>query len=437
MPVDEINNVMTGNQSWQKDGLGSTGQTFLVGSDSLMRSASRSHLNDPNAFLAELRSRGTKEEAIARLRQYGTTILQQPVNTPAVARALAGGTGTMREVDYRGTAVLSSYAPLRIKGLDWVILAQMDLGEAYAPIYALQRQILITATLLILLVTLLAMALAHLFNKPIQHLIDSARRVSAGELASIPVSNSPDEFGELSRSFNAVVQSLQTQTALVDHKNQENERLLLSVFPAAIARRLQRGETQIAEEVTNVAVLFADLKGFSRLVTSLSAHDSLAILNDLVASFDDMAERFGLEKVKTIGDSYLAVCGLSVPYLDHDKRAIDCAIEMLGILRRFNLERGFQLSIQIGIHSGDIVAGIVGKSKVVYDIWGETVKRSHGLSQSCPAGSVLVSEVVQHRLEDLYHFEPMPLGENGQPGLRGWRLLSTSLPVAREAISTS
>jgi len=436
MPVDEINNVMTGNQSWQKDGLGSTGQTFLVGSDSLMRSASRFHLNDPNAYLAELRSLGTKEDAIARLRQYGTTILHQPVTSPAVARALAGSTGTMRVVDYRNTAVLSSYAPLQIKGLDWVILSQMDLREAYEPIYALQRQILITATLLILLVTLMAMALAHLFNKPIQHLIDSARRISAGELARIPVSNAPDEFGELGRAFNAVVQSLQTQTALVDHKNQENERLLLSVFPSAIARRLQRGETQIAEEVTNVAVLFADLKGFSRLVTSLSAHDSLAVLNDLVACFDDTAERFGLEKVKTIGDSYLAVCGLSVPYLDHDKRAIDCAIEMLGILRRFNLERGFQLAIQIGIHSGDIVAGIVGKSKVVYDVWGETVKQSHGLSQSCPAGSVLVSEVVQHRLKDLYHFEPMPLGENGQPGLRGWRLLRASLPVSSGAMST-
>ena len=231
MPVDEINNVMTGNQSWQQDGLGSTGQTFLVGSDSLMRSASRFHLKDPNAYLAELRSLGTKEGAIARLRQYGTTILQQPVTSPAVARALAGGTGTMRVMDYRNTAVLSSYAPLQIKGLDWVILSQMDLREAYAPIYALQRQILITATLLILLVTLLAMALAHRFNKPIQHLIDSARRVSAGELASIPVSNSPDEFGELGRAFNAVVQSLQTQTALVDHKNQENERCIASFPP--------------------------------------------------------------------------------------------------------------------------------------------------------------------------------------------------------------
>jgi class 3 adenylate cyclase len=338
-------------------------------------------------------------------------------------------------VDYRGVPVLSSYAPLQIKGFDWVILSQMDLAEAYAPIHAFQRQILITVTLLILLVTLLAMALAHLFVRPVQQLIESARKVSSGELASIPDLHSQDEFGELGQSFNAVVQSLQTQTALVDQKNQENERLLFSVFPSAIARRLQRGETQIAEEVNNVAVLFADLKGFSTLVSSLSAHESLAILNDLVASFDDLAERFGLEKVKTIGDSYLAVCGLSVPYLDHDKRAIDFAIEMLGILRRFNLERGFQLSIQIGIHSGDIVAGIVGKSRVVYDIWGETVKRAHALSQACPAGAVLVSEVVHHRLEDLYQFERNAAAANGQTGSQAWRLTSATLPVASEAVT--
>lgn len=435
LPVDEINNVMTGNRDWQRDGLGKSGETILVGNDTLMRSASRFYLQDPKGYLSQLESRGFKKDAIARLSQYDTTILQQPVATPAVAKAIAGGSGTMRVVDYRGVPVLSSYAPLQIKGFDWVILSQMDLAEAYAPIHAFQRQILITVTLLILLVTLLAMALAHLFVKPAQQLIDSARKVSSGELASIPELHSNDEFGELAHSFNAVVESLQTQTALVDQKNQENERLLFSVFPTAIARRLQRGETEIAEEVTNVAVLFADLKGFSALVSSLTAQESLAILNDLVACFDDLAERFGLEKVKTIGDCYLAVCGLSVPYLDHDKRAIDFAIEMLGILRRFTLERGLQLSVQIGIHSGDIVAGIVGKSRVVYDIWGETVKRAHALSQASPAGAVLVSEVVHHRLEDLYPFEPNAATGNGQKGLQAWRLTSATRPVASEVVS--
>jgi nitrogen fixation/metabolism regulation signal transduction histidine kinase len=102
----------------------------------------------------------------------------------------------------------------------------------------------------ILLVTLMAMALAHLFVKPVQQLIESARKASAGELADIPELNSDDEFGQLGKTFNAMVHSLQTQTALVDQKNQENERLLFRVFPSAIARRLQRGETQISEDVS-------------------------------------------------------------------------------------------------------------------------------------------------------------------------------------------
>lgn len=439
MPVDEINRVMTGNLRWSQDGLGRSGESILVGHDTLMRSASRFFLEDPRAFLARLRSKGFKEEAVERLRQVGTTILQQPVSTVAASRAIAGGTGTLTVVDYRGVEVLSSYAPLQIQGLDWVILSQMDLDEAYAPIYSFQRQILISVTLLILLITLLAMALAHLFVKPVQQLIESARRVSSGELTGIPDLHSRDEFGELGKSFNAMVESLQTQTALVDQKNQENEKLLFSVFPSAIARRLQRGETQIAEDVTNVAVLFADLKGFSRLVSTLSAYESLAVLNDLVASFDDLSERYGLEKVKTIGDNYLAVCGLSVPYLDHDKRAVDFAIEMLAVVRRFNIDRGLQLSLQIGIHSGDIVAGIVGKSRVVYDVWGETVKLAHGLSQASRSGAVVVSSVVHHRLEDLFRFEPI-----GQAGIdqeqapaedgRAWRLISARVAGAAEGL---
>jgi class 3 adenylate cyclase len=422
MPVDEINRVMTGNRQWEKDGLGASGETILVGNDNLMRSASRFYLEDPKGFLALLKKRGIKEEEIALLGQ--TTILHQPVDTPDVTKALAGETGTLQVNDYRNVPVLSAFAPLDIQGLKWVILAQMDLSEAYAPVDAFRRQILIVVTLLILLVTLLAMALAHLFVKPVQQLIESARKVTSGELTGIPALNSKDEFGELGQSFNRMVQSLQTQTELVDQKNQENERLLFSVFPSAIARRLQRGETQIAEEVSNVAVLFADLKGFSKLVTTLSAYESLTILNDLVGSFDDLADQFGLEKVKTIGDNYLAVCGLSVPYLDHDKRALDFAIEMLSILRRFNIDRGYHLSVQIGIHSGDIVAGIVGKSRVVYDIWGETVKRAYGLSQGCPAGAVLVSEVVHHRLEDLYTFDPSAATDGGT---QAWRLTSAKV----------
>jgi class 3 adenylate cyclase len=180
-------------------------------------------------------------------------------------------------------------------------------------------------------------------------------------------------------------------------------------------------------------VLVSDLSGFTKLSGSLTASESVAILNDLVGGFDDAAELHGIEKIKTNGDSYLAVCGLSAPYLDHDKRAIDFAIEMLGVVRRFNLERGLQLGIQIGIDSGDIVAGIVGKSKVIYDVWGEIVNHAVALKNACPPGTIVVSQAVHHRLEDLYQFEEISGGNNLQTAvINAWRLKSNLIPINPE-----
>ncbi len=432
LPVDEINAVMTGNQNWEGDGLGKTGETYLVGNDTLMRSVSRFLVQDPRGYAQSLKAIGVKDADINRINQYGTSILQQRVDTLAVRASLNGQQGTQIIADYRGIPVLSSYAPLHIDGLSWGILAEMDLAEAYAPIYSFRRQVLISATLLLLVVTLLAMGLAHVFVKPIQKLISSARRVALGELETISEVVTEDEFGELGQSFNAMVQSLRIQTNLVEQKNQENEKLLLSVFPAAIAKRLQRGEKTIAEDLSNVAVLIADLTGFTKLSANLSAYEAVSILNDLVSSFDEVAAVHGTEKIKTMGDNYLAVCGLSVPYLDHDKRAIDFALDMLGIVRRFNLERGFKLNLKIGIHSGDVVTAIVGRNRVVYDVWGETLNLASALKNACPPGSILVSQTIHQRLYDLYPFEAAPDLANNKEPIIAWRLKSIRLPVGGE-----
>lgn len=423
VPVDEINNVMTGNQQWQADGLGQSGETYLVGEDFLMRSVSRFLVETPEAYLQTLQSLGTDEATLSRIRQYKTSILEQKVNTEAVEEALTGKQGTQIIRDYRDIPVLSSYAPLKIDGLDWVILSEIDLAEAYAPIYAFQRQVLISATLLMLLVTLLAMALAYFFVRPINQLIRSARQVEAGQLDAIAELETGDEFGELAQSFNAMVHSLRAQTNLVEQKNRENEQLLLSIFPAAIAKRLKRGDKNIAESVSNVSVLFSDLTGFSKLSDSLTAYEIVSILNELVTAFDEAADRYGMEKIKTIGDSYMAVCGLSVPYLDHDKRAVDFALEMLAIVRRFNPERGFKLNVSVGVNSGDVVAGIVGRNKFIYDVWGDTINIASALKSACPPGSVLISEAVYTRLKDLYTFEPVDTPvENGKGSLKVWQL---------------
>ena len=434
LPVDEINNVMTGNQNWEQDGLGKTGETYLVGKDYLMRSVSRFLVETPDEYIKTLQSLGVDETTTQRIREYDTSILEQKVQTEAAAAALSGQQGTQIIRDYRNIPVLSSYAPLKIPGLDWAVLSEIDLAEAYAPVYAFQRQLLVSATLLLLLVTLLAMALAYFFVQPINQLIQSARQIEKGDLDATAKINSHDEFAELANSFNSMVRSLRAQTNLVEQKNQESEQLLLSLFPASIAKRLKQGEKNIAESASNVAVLFSDLNGFTQLSDSLSAYEIVSVLNELVTRFDEAAEQYGMEKIKTIGDSYMAVCGLSVPYLDHDRRAFDFALEMLTIVRRFNHENSYQLNVSIGINSGDVVAGIVGRNKFIYDVWGDTINLANALKTACPSGSILVAETVHGRLGDLYDFEPVKLPlpgeilENGTD-LKAWRYKYQSPPL--------
>ncbi|MFN4775419.1 MAG: adenylate/guanylate cyclase domain-containing protein [Pseudanabaena sp.] len=426
VPVDEINNVMTGNRKWEADGLGKSGETYLVGPDYLMRSVSRFLIETPEEYLKTLVALGVNNETIQRIRQYKTSVLAQAVKTTAVEEAMMGKQDIKIIRDYRDIPVLSSYSLLQIEGLKWAILSEIDLAEAYAPIYDFERQLVISATLLMLLVILLAMVMASLFVKPINQLITSARKVAAGQLDAIAVLETEDEFGELAQSFNLMVSSLRDQTDLVEEKNRENEQLLLSIFPAAIAKRLKQGEKNIAESASNVTVLFSDLTGFSKLSDSLTAYEIVSILNDLVTSFDETADRFGMEKIKTIGDSYMAVCGLSVPYLDHDKRAIDFAIEMQAIVRRFSQERGFKLNISLGINSGDIVAGIVGRNKFIYDVWGDTINIASALKSACPEGAILVSHEIYNRLCDLYEFAPLATKiEDGEVVLEAWHLKST------------
>lgn len=361
LPVDKINNVMTGNKNWKESGLGDSGETYLVGSDYLMRSASRFQIEDPEGHAKTLASIGTDEKTIKKIKEFNTTILLQEVKTTGVKEALFGKQGTQAIDDYRNIPVLSSYAPLDIDGLKWVILAEMHVSEAYASIHSFEQKVVIGATLIIALITLVAMWLTAIFVKPIKMLIASARKVGAGDFDAVVQSGSQDEFGELAKSFNQTIGSLRAETQLIDRENRENEALVLSIFSPAIAKRLKQGDREIADQISNVSVLFSDLDQFTKLTKSMPPQEVVSLLNELVTAFDEMTEKYGLEKIKTIGDGYMAVCGLNVPRLDHDKRTVDFALEMLAFVRRFNYEKGLHLDLRLGINSGDVVAGVMAK----------------------------------------------------------------------------
>ncbi len=407
LSTDEIDRIMTSDQNWSQNGLGKTGETYLVGSDYGMRSTSRFLIEQPKKYFQAIEAKGLAKDEIAQIKLLNTSILHQEIHTPATEAALDNQTGFAVVEDYRGVSTLNAYRPLELDDLDWVINAQIDTAEAFEPINNFQHKVLLATAIIVLLVTLIASILSYYFVRPIRTLIDGFRQVGKGNTDVRVKIKSRDEFRELGDSFNEMVDSLDHQKKLVQEKHQENEALLLSILPEPVAQRVKKGEESIGDTFSNVTVLFADLGGFVELSETLPASETIVFLNDLVSAFDDAAERHGVEKVKTIGSSYMAVSGLSVPRIDHAKRIIDFAKDMLRIVRRFNQDKNMNLQLRIGINSGSVVAGIVGKDKFIYDLWGDTVNIANRLQSQGEWNTIQVTQNVHSRIaEFIEDFEP-------------------------------
>ncbi|MEM9509612.1 MAG: adenylate/guanylate cyclase domain-containing protein [Cyanobacteria bacterium P01_E01_bin.35] len=422
LSANEINRIMTGNNNWQTNGLGKSGETYLVGADYGMRSISRFLIEQPEEYFKAIAKEGLPESEIAQIKLFNNSILHQEVSTAAIEQALDNQTGYDLGEDYRGRETLNAYRPLELDGLDWVINAQIDTAEAFKPIRDFQRKVLLATAIIVLLVTLIASILSYYFVRPIRALIDGFRQVGKGNTEVKVKVKTKDEFRELAHSFNEMVDSLDQQKKLVQEKNDENEELLLSILPEPVAKRVQQGEESIGDSFSNVTVLFADLGGFVELSETLPARETVSFLNDLVIAFDDAAEKYGVEKHKTIGSGYMAVCGLSVPRLDHAKRIIDFAKEMLRIVRRFNRDKNMNLQLRIGVNSGSVVAGIVGREKFIYDLWGDTVNVANRLQSQGEWNTIQVTQNVYNRIaEFIEDFEPTSdLDLSGKGTLAVW-----------------
>jgi class 3 adenylate cyclase len=406
LSTTEIDRVISGNRGWSKDGLGKTGDLEIVGSDHLMRSTSRKFIEHPEEVLSALQSRGVPEKEIRRMKAYGTTILVTTVPSRAVDEGIQGREGTIVESGLFGNSSFVSFMPLQIPGLRWMLLARLDVDEALAPVRRLERAVMLWTLLTILGTIAVALLVTHRLLKPISGLASAAQQMGAGDLTARVEVLSRDELGVLSATFNKMAESIQNSLQTIADKNKENESLLLNILPGPIAQRLKSGETTIADHYSEVTVLFADIVGFTSMSQSREPTEVVSLLNGLFTRFDAIAVKHGIEKIKTVGDAYMAVAGLPNPDRDHSKRMVNMALEMLEAVELYGNQLGLPIAVRIGINSGPVAAGVIGTSKFIYDLWGDTVNMASRMESTGVPGGIQVTHTVYERLKADYMFEP-------------------------------
>ncbi len=216
------------------------------------------------------------------------------------------------------------------------------------------------------------------------------------------------------------------QASLAEEKK-ISEQLLLNVLPASIAERMLDGEQLIADKHEEVAVVFADIVNFTTLASSTPPEQLVQILNDIFTRFDIIAESLNLEKIKTIGDAYMMAAGLPIERPVNPSLACEAALRMREAVYAVNQSRSIKVDIRAGIHLGEVVAGVIGQSKFVYDLWGDVVNVASRMESTAPIGEIQVTEQMQARVASEFCFEP-----RGKIDVKGKGLMPTWILKGRK-----
>ncbi len=307
---------------------------------------------------------------------------------------------------------VSAYVPLpgrrdrdgRCPGVLGVDLTDTDMRAALGQAGSLAIKVSLAVIALALVVSII---MGTMLTRSVIALSTAVKRFADKDFAVRTQVASKDEIGQLGASFNAMAETIQTHSenleALVRDRTSEleaekmtSERLLLNVLPAPIATRLKQGEGVIVDRFEAVTVLFADIVGFTALSARTSPEALVAMLDELFTRFDALADRHGLEKIKTIGDAYMVVAGVPEQSTDHAVRMARMGLDMLATLADYAAANQVELTIRIGVHSGPVVAGVIGRNKFIYDLWGDTVNtasrmESHGLPSRVHASEATVA----------------------------------------------
>jgi len=226
--------------------------------------------------------------------------------------------------------------------------------------------------------------------------------------------------------------------AALDRAHARSEELLLNILPPTIAGRLKATTGTIADGFAGVTVLFADIVGFTTLSSRLTPERVVELLNDLFCTFDDLAGRHGLEKIKTIGDCYMIAGGLPEPRPDHAEAVAEMALAMLAAVRSMGAHAGEPIDVRIGLHSGPVVAGVIGKRKFIYDVWGDTVNVASRMESCGLPGTIQLTATAHRLLEGKFRMTRRGMIEvKGKGEMETWLLEGRAIAEAVDAAAAA
>jgi class 3 adenylate cyclase len=212
--------------------------------------------------------------------------------------------------------------------------------------------------------------------------------------------------------------------ALLKQEEAKSEALLLNVLPKEIAAELKAGGERVARTYDEATILFLDLVGFTQIAASQSAEETVAMLNSIFTEFDRLALEHGIEKIKTIGDCYMAASGVPVPRTDHARATVALALDLERALERLSIRFGRPLGFRAGVHSGPVSAGVIGLRKFAFDVWGDTVNMASRMESHGVPGRVQISGATYRCVRNDFECEPRGLIE-----IKGKRLIEAWLVV--------
>jgi adenylate cyclase len=225
------------------------------------------------------------------------------------------------------------------------------------------------------------------------------------------------------------------QRLVIEQEHARSENLLLNILPAPVAERLKRGET-IADYYPSVSVLFADIVNFTPLSASMTPVELVDLLNQVFSYFDSLVEKYDLEKIKTIGDCYMAASGLPTPRPDHAQALVKMALEIQAYFAHQRFQGDKQLAFRIGIHSGPLVAGIIGKKKFIYDLWGDSVNTASRMEAHGKQGTIQITKATFDLIKDDYRCKPLgKIDVKGKGEMEVWSVDNLKPANAAELIT--